>query len=86
MRCHPWSVDVRSDRRCSFSRPTPDVRHATVVLTPADDGGCEIRLRSSLAPAARPLRSIIGRAPWLARFGHGWLIDRGVRQFRDRAR
>ena len=57
---------------------------ATVELS--DDGdGCEVRLRSALAPSRRPLRTVAALAPWLARFGHDWVLDTGARQFERRA-
>lgn len=64
---------------------TGDVRgDASVELEP-DGAGCTVRLRSSLAPSGQPLRTIARLTPWLARFGHDWVLDTGLRQFRRRA-
>ena len=57
---------------------------ASVDLAP-DGDGCVVRLRSSLAPAGQPLRAVARLTPWLARFGHDWVLDTGLRQFRRRA-
>lgn len=57
---------------------------ASVVLTP-DGDGCEVRLQSTLAPAGQPLRTVARLTPWLARFGHDWVLDTGFGQFRRRA-
>lgn len=57
---------------------------ATVDLEP-DGDGCTVRLRSALAPAGQPLRTVARLAPWLSRFGHDWVLDTGFRQFRRRA-
>jgi hypothetical protein len=57
---------------------------ATVDISPDGDGS-EVRLRSSLAPAGRALRTVSRFTPWLAEFGHDWVLDTGLRQFRRRA-
>lgn len=61
---------------------------ARVDLLPVDDGtgpGCEIRLRSVLSPHRGLLRSVADVAPGIARRGHDWVLDTGLRQFRRRA-
>lgn len=57
---------------------------AEVHLVPSGSG-CEVRLLSTLAPHNGGLRVVTRLAPWLARFGHDWVLDTGVRQFRRRA-
>lgn len=57
---------------------------AHVSLEPAGDG-CAVRLTSALSPARGPLRTVARLAPWLAHFGHDWVLDTGFRQFRRRA-
>lgn len=47
--------------------------------------GCDVTLHSTLAPHGGPLRAVTSVAPWLARYGHDWVLDTGVRQFRRRA-
>jgi hypothetical protein len=49
------------------------------------DGGCEARLQSRLVPANQVLRAIATLARPVARFGHDWVLDTGLRQFRSRA-
>lgn len=57
---------------------------AEVGLRETPDG-CEVVLRSVLAPRRGPLRTVTRFAPWLARFGHDWVLDTGLGQFRRRA-
>jgi hypothetical protein len=52
--------------------------------TPAGNG-CRVRLRSSLVPANRTLRTVARLSRPVAQFGHAWVIDTGARQFEDRA-
>lgn len=67
------------------ARVTGDIQgDATVDLTPAGHG-CVVQLRSTLAPSGPPLRTVARFAPWLARYGHDWVLDTGLRQFRKRA-
>lgn len=58
---------------------------ASVLLRASGTGGCEVRLRSSLEPHRGVLRRVTVAAPWLARFGHDWVLDTGLRQFRREA-
>jgi uncharacterized protein YndB with AHSA1/START domain len=52
-------------------------------LTAVDrDDGCELRLVSELSPASGPLRLVARVARPVAAFGHDWVLDSGVRQFR----
>lgn len=57
---------------------------AAVALTPTA-AGCDVRLTSSLEPTGQPLRTVMRLTPWLGRFGHDWVLDVGLRQFRRRA-
>jgi len=62
-----------------------DIRGTALVeLTPTPDG-CDVRLASILAPTGRPLRAVTRFTPWLARFGHDWVLNTGLGQFRRRA-
>lgn len=55
-------------------------------LTVSDhDGGCELRLVSELRPANRALRLVARVARPVVAFGHDWVLDTGVRQFRSAA-
>jgi hypothetical protein len=45
----------------------------------------EIRLTSGLSPANRVLRTFALMARPVVRFGHDWVLDTGVQQFRSRA-
>lgn len=53
---------------------------------PSEPTTCQVRLRSALTPAATLPRLVATAAPGVARFGHDWILDTGIRQFRDRAR
>lgn len=64
---------------------TGDITGEARVTLTAVDGGSEVRLVADLAPANGPLRTVATLAPWLARFGHDWVLDTGFRQFRRRA-
>lgn len=61
--------------------------HAVVTLRPdgPDDSSTEVRLVSSLEPRRTLLTGVTRLAPWLSRFGHDWVLDTGLRQFRRRA-
>lgn len=51
----------------------------------ATGDGTELHLVSRLAPSNVVLRSVARLASPVARFGHDWVLDTGVRQFRERA-
>lgn len=48
-------------------------------------GGSELHLISDLAPRRRVLKAASSVARPLAQFGHDWVLDTGIQQFRDRA-
>jgi hypothetical protein len=55
-------------------------------LTLGDDGdGSELRLRSELAARSGWARALGTLAPPLAKRGHDWVLDNGIRQFRAAA-
>ncbi|MBA2496107.1 MAG: hypothetical protein H0V33_03270 [Acidimicrobiia bacterium] len=51
----------------------------------ATGDGSELHLVSRLAPSNAVLRSVARLAAPVVRFGHDWVLDTGVRQFRERA-
>lgn len=56
---------------------------AELSVTDCERGeGCELRLRSALSPRNQVLRLVALGARPVARFGHDWVLDSGVRQFR----
>jgi uncharacterized protein YndB with AHSA1/START domain len=57
-----------------------------VLEDASEPNSCQVRLRSALTPAATLPRLVATAAPGVARFGHDWILDTGIRQFRDRAR
>jgi uncharacterized protein YndB with AHSA1/START domain len=59
--------------------------HASLDLTPRPGGGTDLRLVSVLQSANRTLRLLADLGPPVVRFGHDWVLDTGLRQFRERA-
>lgn len=59
--------------------------HAAIDLTAVDGTGSELRLVAVLSPSAPALRAVARVAGPLVRFGHDWVLDTGLRQFRRRA-
>jgi hypothetical protein len=57
---------------------------ARLDIAPAR-AGSQLRLVSRLSPRHAVLRAVGGLAPPVARFGHDWVLDTGIRQFRARA-
>lgn len=57
---------------------------ARLEITPSDEG-CELHLLSELRPTNPMLRAVAQVAAPMARFGHDWVLDTGLRQFRARA-
>lgn len=76
--------DVEPGVRATATVDGDIVGSAALDLGPAD-GGTELRLSSTLRPENRPLRLVSTLAPWMARFGHDWVINTGLEQFRRRA-
>ena len=63
---------------------TGDISGSARLTVEPDGDGSELRLESSLSPANAFLRGIARVASPVVRFGHDWVIDTGVRQFRRR--
>jgi hypothetical protein len=64
---------------------TGDIQgRAQLEVTPTDDGS-ELHVVSELTPTSSVLRAVAQVAAPLARFGHEWVLDTGLRQFRERA-
>jgi hypothetical protein len=76
--------DVRAPHRAS-ARVTGDIEgEASLEIDPTETGS-ELHLVSELAPTNPVLRAVAQLAPPVARYGHEWVLDTGLRQFRDRA-
>lgn len=58
--------------------------HAGLDITPAGEGS-RLRLVSTLTPTNAVLRAFARVAQPVVRYGHDWVLDTGVRQFRQRA-
>jgi uncharacterized protein YndB with AHSA1/START domain len=59
--------------------------HASLDLAPDGNGGTNLRLVSVLRSSNRSLRLLADLGPPIVRFGHDWILDTGLRQFRRRA-
>ena len=57
---------------------------ASFTLAPRGDGGSEGRLVSDLAPSSAVLRAFALVARPLVVWGHDWVLDEGIRQFKER--
>lgn len=78
-------VEPPSHARATVSGDIIGHAELTVSEGRGDGAGCSIRLVSALAPRGPTLRAVTRVAPWLARFGHDWVLDTGLGQFRRRA-
>lgn len=79
------TLDGIEEHRRIDATITGDLRGEAAVSLAPIAGGCEVRLTSALAPTSPPLRAVMRVTPWLGRFGHDWVLDQGLRQFRRRA-
>jgi hypothetical protein len=57
---------------------------ARLEITPTAVGS-ELHFTSELSPTNPVLRTVAQMARPVVRFGHDWVLDTGLRQFRDRA-
>lgn len=62
-----------------------DITGSAKVSLATIEGGTELRLTSSLAPSATVIRFVARVARPVSTWGHNWVIDTGVEQFRDRS-
>jgi hypothetical protein len=77
------TLDVVQPHRFVTATVGGDIRgSARLDIVERDDGGCDARMTSSLAPANRVLQAVAVVARPMARFGHDWVLDTGARQFR----
>lgn len=77
-------TEVEAARRVTAAVEGDIFGTASIELTP-NDAGCELHLVSQLGPANRVLRTIARVARPMVGFGHDWVLDTGLRQFRSRA-
>ncbi len=81
--------DIRLDEveapRVASAEVSGDIEGtARLEIEPTSDGS-ELHFTSELAPTNAMLRAIAQLAQPVVRFGHEWVLDTGLRQFRDRA-
>ena len=55
------------------------------VRSNGSEGGSELHFTSELTPTSQLLRAVARLAPPVARYGHEWVLETGLTQFRDRA-
>lgn len=61
---------------------TGDIEGTAALTLTADGAGSALRLQSDLTARSGPARWLDSVAPPLARRGHDWILDNGIRQFR----
>lgn len=87
----PYRVrfDIRLDEveapRVASAEVSGDIEGTARLEIAPTSGGSELHFMSELAPTNALLRTVAQLAQPLARFGHEWVLDTGLRQFRDRA-
>ena len=74
-------LDEVDEPRTVGARIDGDIIGTARVTLRERDGGCEIRLTSTLSPRGRAVRIMADLARPLARKGHDWVLDTGARQF-----
>ncbi|MCU1367819.1 MAG: polyketide cyclase [Ilumatobacteraceae bacterium] len=80
------SLDAVDPGRSISATITGDIA-GTANLSVTDDGsGCNVRLVSELSPAKQSLRVMSIAARPIVSFGHSWILDIGVREFRSRSK
>lgn len=67
------------------AKVTGDIEGSARLDIAATPSGSELHLVSELAPTNAVLRTVAALAGPVARFGHEWVLDTGLRQFRDQA-
>ena len=76
--------EVEPPRRISATIRGDIAGEATVTLDATEDG-CDLALDSRLLAARSGLRVLSRLAPVVARRGHEWVLDNGLRQFAEGA-
>jgi hypothetical protein len=77
-------LDEVEPGRSARARVEGDLHGQALLEVVPGEPGCAVRLRSTLAPRRAVLRTVAGLAPPVARFGHDWVLDTGLRQFQER--
>jgi hypothetical protein len=79
------TLDEVVEAEAARARVDGDIRGRAELVLTDDQPGCELALRSELEAARGAARTLVRWMPWVASFGHDWVIDTGARQFRTRA-
>lgn len=74
-----------TDERRVAATVSGDIVGSALLELAASDEGCRIDLSSALRPENKALQVVSRLAPWMARYGHDWVIGTGLDQFRKRA-
>ena len=77
-------VEVEAPRVAS-AEVSGDIEGCARLEIEPTSAGSELHLVSELAPTNAMLRAVAQLAQPVVRFGHEWVLDTGLRQFRDRA-
>ncbi len=78
-------LDQVEPGRSATASVTGDIVGTARIELSATSRGSELHLVSALEPSTRLLRMMSGFVRPVARFGHDWVIDTGLRQFESRA-
>lgn len=77
-------ADVRAPHHAS-ANVTGDIEGRARLEIASTPDGSELHVVSELAPTSSVLRAVARVASPIVHYGHEWVLDTGLRQFRDRA-
>lgn len=67
------------------TRVTGDITGSADLVLTDSEFGCDVVVRSDLAPRSPILRLLAATAPPVVRYGHDWILSTGATQFERRA-
>jgi hypothetical protein len=73
------------DQESATARLSGDIVGTAEITVSDDREGCVLRLVSDLTAIGGPARLVDRFVPLVASAGHHWVLDQGIRQFRDNA-
>lgn len=77
------TLDEVDPHRCTAATIDGDITGTARIDLAATEEGTELHLLSRLAPSNALLRLVAAVARPVAQLGHDWVIDTGLRQFRE---
>ena len=79
-------LDEVIEETTAHARLTGDIEGWARLELSATDVGSELRLQSELTAKGGPAKWVDTVVPAIARRGHDWVLDNGIRQFRQATR